>query len=185
MIKDFQLTFDLLKKNDRLAQKAVYNMYSAKMLAIANSYLGNREDAEEVLLTSFFKAFTQIQSCNNSQAFSAWLRRIVVNGCIDQIRKNKKNIYFESEGIESIADEILDTEIESEISEVNIEELLSKMPNGYRVVFNLYLFEEKKHREIAEMLGISEGSSKSQLSKAKKWLSEFIKNKKNEQFVTK
>lgn len=184
MSKNFQQTFDLLIKNNRLAQNTVYNMYSAKMLAIAKSYLGNREDAEEVLLNSFLKAFTKIKDCKGANVFPYWLRKIVINESLDRLRKNKKHFFWDSNDIENYSDEIPDIN-EEDLEKYDIEKLLSEMPQGYRIVFNLYLFEEKKHHEISSILGISEGTSKSQWSKAKKWLSEFLKNKKNEQFYTK
>lgn len=177
----FQLQhhFILAKKQDRAAQKVLFDMFSAKMLAIAKSYTGNLNDAEDVLMDAFYKCFTKINDCKDWNTFPFWLRKIVVNDSISFIRK-KKNILYSDVEVDNL--EII-VEDESEFPDFNLEEIFSQMPDGYRIVFNLYIFEEKKHSEIAEILNISEGTSKSQLNKAKKWLTEFFKKKENEKFI--
>ncbi|MET3036359.1 sigma-70 family RNA polymerase sigma factor [Chryseobacterium sp. NRRL B-14859] len=174
-MKKLEENFLLAKKQDRRGQKALYDMFSAKMLAIANSYVNNLHDAEDILLSAFMKCFTRLNECRDWKSFPFWLRKIIVNDSVSFIRKNKNILYVDAE----IADEYGD-EDEEQFKEINIEELFSQMPVGYRLIFNLYVFEEKKHHEIAEILNISEGTSKSQLSKAKKWLAEFLKAKENE-----
>ncbi|WP_027381564.1 RNA polymerase sigma factor [Chryseobacterium daeguense] len=167
--------FKLAKRQDRKGQKALYDMFSAKMLAIANSYTNNLQDAEDILMNSFMKCFTKIDECREWKSFPFWLRKIVVNDAINFIRKNKNLLYVDVE----IAD-YSDDDFNANFDEVNIEEIFSQMPIGYRLIFNLYVFEEKKHQEIAEILNISEGTSKSQLSKAKKWIADYLKTKENE-----
>lgn len=168
--------FMLAKKQDRKAQKALYEMFSGKMLAIANSYTNNIHDAEDILMNAFLKCFTKINECKDWKSFPYWLRKIIVNDSITFIRKNKNILYVDMETAEDISDD----DLEEQLGEINLEEILSKMPDGYRLVFNLYIFEEKKHQEIAEILNISEGTSKSQLSKSKKWLADFFKEIKDE-----
>ncbi|NIF05006.1 sigma-70 family RNA polymerase sigma factor [Chryseobacterium sp. Tr-659] len=174
-MKNLEQNFLLAKKQDRKGQKALYEMFSPKMLAIANSYVNNLHDAEDILLGAFMKCFTKLNECRDWKSFPFWLRKIIVNDSITFIRKNKNILYADVE----IADEYSENDDEYP-EEINIEEVFSKMPVGYRLIFNLYVFEEKKHSEIAEVLNISEGTSKSQLSKAKKWLAEFLKAKENE-----
>lgn len=168
--------FKLAQKQDRRGQKALYEMFSAKMLAISNSYVNNLHDAEDILMHSFFTCFSKIDECREWKTFQFWLRKIVVNNSINFIRKNKNILYTDVEinEIENIEDDWEETE------EINMDEIFSKMPDGYRLIFNLYVFEEKKHHEIAEILNISEGTSKSQLSKSKKWIADFLKQKKDE-----
>lgn len=168
--------FILAKKQDRKAQKALYEMFSAKMLAVANSYTNNIHDAEDILMNAFFKCFIKIEECRDWKSFPYWLRKIVVNDSVTFIRKNKSIMYVDMEMAEDFSDHLP----EEDVGEINIEEILSQMPYGYKLVFNLYIFEEKKHQEIAEILNISEGTSKSQLSKAKKWLTDYLKAKENE-----
>lgn len=176
-MKNLEENFKLAKKQDRRGQKALYEMFSAKMLAIANSYVNNLHDAEDILMNSFFTCFSKIEECREWKSFQFWLRKIVVNNSINFIRKNRNILYTDVE-ISEIGN--IEENWEAEMEELNMEEIFSKMPDGYRLIFNLYVFEEKKHHEIAEILNISEGTSKSQLSKSKKWIADFLKQKQNE-----
>ncbi|MCQ4138287.1 MULTISPECIES: RNA polymerase sigma factor [unclassified Chryseobacterium] len=176
-MKNLEENFKLAKKQDRRGQKALYEMFSAKMLAIANSYVNNLHDAEDILMNSFFTCFSKIEECREWKSFQFWLRKIVVNNSINFIRKNRNILYTDVE-ISEIGN--VEEDWEEEMEELNMEEIFSKMPDGYRLIFNLYVFEEKKHHEIAEILNISEGTSKSQLSKSKKWIADFLKQKQNE-----
>ena len=176
-MKNLEENFKLAKKQDRRGQKALYEMFSAKMLAIANSYVNNLHDAEDILMNSFFICFSKIEECREWKSFQFWLRKIVVNNSINFIRKNRNILYTDVE-ISEIGN--VEENWEEEMEELNMEEIFSKMPDGYRLIFNLYVFEEKKHHEIAEILNISEGTSKSQLSKSKKWIADFLKQKQNE-----
>lgn len=176
-MKNLEENFKLSKKQDRRGQKALYEMFSAKMLAIANSYVNNLHDAEDILMNSFFTCFSKIEECREWKSFQFWLRKIVVNNSINFIRKNRNILYTDVE-ISEIGN--VEENWEEEMEELNMEEIFSKMPDGYRLIFNLYVFEEKKHHEIAEILNISEGTSKSQLSKSKKWIADFLKQKQNE-----
>ncbi|PIE50662.1 MAG: RNA polymerase subunit sigma-24 [Flavobacteriales bacterium] len=169
------------KQNHRKAQKGLYDLYVGKMLAIALSYVKQKNDAEDIVLNAFYKAFTKINQCEKSQAFPSWLRRIVINDSISFIRKNKNILYVDTEVIENIGEE--EEETFEDLYSINIKEILAEMPDGYRLVFNLYVFEEMKHKQIASVLNISEGTSKSQLSKAKKWLKSYFKNSKNEKEI--
>ncbi|MDC8104184.1 RNA polymerase sigma factor [Chryseobacterium sp. PTM-20240506] len=175
-MKNLEENFTLAKKQDRRAQKALYDAFSSKMLAVANSYTNNIHDAEDILLNAFLKCFTKLNECRDYKSFPFWLRKIIINDSINFIRKTKNILYADVE----IADDFSDDDFEEGLEEINLEEIFSKMPPGYRIIFNLYVFEEKKHQEIAEILNISEGTSKSQLNKAKRWLVEFFKTKENE-----
>lgn len=184
MTSNLKHQFQLAKKQDRMAQKFLYEMFSPKMLSIAKSYVNSVYDAEDILIQAFYKAFTRIEECRSEDSFGFWLRKIVVNDSINFIRKNKNLMYVDSEFIEARQENYLD-DFEENLPEFNVEEVLEQMPIGYKLVFNLYIFEDKKHQEIAEILNISEGTSKSQLNKAKKWLAEFFKKKENEKFIKK
>ena len=176
-MKNLEENFKLAKKQDRRAQKALYELFSAKMLAIANSYTNNIHDAEDILLNAFLKCFSKIEDCKEWKSFPFWLRKIVVNDSITFLRKNRNILYSDIEIIEDFSDD----EIDERVNEIDLEEIFSQMPEGYKLVFNLYVFEDKKHQDIAEILKISEGTSKSQLSKAKKWIADYLKVKENEQ----
>lgn len=172
MKTDLQHIFSKAKKNDRLAQKSLFEMFSGKMLSVANSYINNRDDAEDVLMNAFYKAFTKFEDCKNYESFPFWLRKIVVNDAINFIRKNKHILYAETEFTDAISEQIDD--IDEFSKDIDLEVIFKEMPIGYKLVFNLSVFEEKKHQEIAEILNITEGTSKSQLSKAKKWLQDYF-----------
>jgi len=176
-MKDLEKNFKLAKKQDRRAQKALYDLFSAKMLAVANSYTNNVYDAEDILLNAFLKCFNKINDCKEWKSFPFWLRKIVVNDSISFIRKHKNILYSDIE----IADDYFEEDSDENFHKINIEEIFSQMPTGYRLIFNLYVFEDKKHQEIAEILNITEGTSKSQLSKAKKWIADYLKAKENGQ----
>lgn len=175
--------FKLVKSRDRSAQKTLYEMFAGKMIYIAKSYTGNLHDAEDVVSEAFFKAFTKIDDCREAKSFQFWLRKIVVNDAINLIRKNKNILYADADA-ELIAD-VPDEYFEEDLPNFNIEEILNEMPLGYKLVFNLSVFENKKHSEIAAILNISEGTSKSQLSKAKIWLKNFFNKEENEKFLKK
>lgn len=129
----------------------------------------NKSDAEDILQESFISAFNKIDSFREESTFGAWLKRIVINKSLNHIRKQKWS--FESIDIKTIADEkdeILD------ISPEKIHQSIKKLPEKARIVLNLYLVEDYKHKEIAEMLGISESTSKSQYVRAKHLLKQEI-----------
>ncbi|WP_439479075.1 RNA polymerase sigma factor [Chryseobacterium aquaticum] len=176
-MKNLEENFRLAKKQDRRAQKALYELFSAKMLAVANSYTNNIHDAEDILLNAFLKCFSKIEDCKEWKSFPFWLRKIVVNDSITFVRKNRNILYSDIE----IAEDFPDDEIDDRLNEIDLEEIFSQIPEGYKLVFNLYVFEDKKHQEIAEILNISDGTSKSQLSKAKKWIANYLKAKENGQ----
>ncbi|MFC6267949.1 RNA polymerase sigma factor [Frigoriflavimonas asaccharolytica] len=181
MKTDLEHIFKLAKSSDRSAQKALYELYSGKMLYIANTYTGNLHDAEDVVSEAFFKAFTKIADCREAKSFQYWLRKIVVNDAINLIRKNKNILYTDSELIPDLSEE----NFEEEVPNFKVEDILNEMPIGYKLVFNLSVFEDKKHSEIAEILNISEGTSKSQLSKSKIWLKNFFNKEENGKFLKK
>ncbi|WP_026315568.1 RNA polymerase sigma factor [Riemerella columbina] len=169
MVDEFQNVFKRAQQQDRTAQKQLFQQFSGKMLMIVQSYVSQSADAEDVLMEAFYKAFTKINQCQCAEAFSSWLRRIVINEAISFIRKHQPVLYIDHE----IPDEV---EVESLPPELpmDLQTILEAMPIGYRMVFNLYVFEDKKHAEIADILNIKEGTSKSQYNKAKKWLKAYL-----------
>lgn len=160
-------------RQDRQAQKALFESFSPKMIAIAKSYVGNLHEAEDIVLQAFYTCFTKIDECKDQTKFGGWIRSIVVNEAINVLRK-KKNILFVDFDTQ-LLEEVLDEEEENIPIPIDINQLLERMPDGYRMIFNLYVFEERKHSEIAQLLNITEGTSKSQLNKAKKWIITYLK----------
>lgn len=164
-----------LRDQDRSAQKWLYERYSPLMFSVCRRYLRSREDAEEALVSGFYKVFSQISGFSGNGSFEGWIRRIMVNECLMILRKNQPLTFPGDEA--QIADQTDGFSIEADISAREILDLLDQLPPGYRTVFNLYVLEGFKHIEIAEMLGISINTSKSQLILAKEKLRNLLISK--------
>lgn len=163
-------------QNSRQAQHQLYQLYAPKMLSVCRMYIKDLHHAEEVMLDGFFKVFTHLSQFDHQGSFEGWIRRIMVRQAIDFLRKNKKNLIQEStlENSETQAEKIhFDFEV------AHIQNAIDSLPEGYKMVFNLFAIEGYKHDEIAKMLKINEGTSKSQLYKARKMLQEKLNSKKS------
>jgi RNA polymerase sigma-70 factor (ECF subfamily) len=138
------------------------------MLSVCRQYVKNNDLAEEVMLTGFMKVFTYLHTYKAQGSFEGWIRRIMVNESISQLRKDKKLEFKTETEIENSLDHVAYIETELEVDE--IQRMIDALPDGYKTVFVLYAVEGYKHSEIAELLQISESTSKSQLFKARKLL---------------
>lgn len=159
------------KKGDPLYQRALYQRFYKLMYGVCLRYTDNRDDAEDILQDGFVKVFKNLNSFQGKGSFEGWVRRIMVHTSIEHYRRNSR--YFMVD-VNDAYDLETDSDVVSSLSREEILSLIRKLPVGYRTVFNLYAVEGYSHREIGEMLGISEGTSKSQLSRAKKILQEKI-----------
>jgi len=164
----------LIKKaiaNQRDAQQQLFAKYSPKMLGVCRQYVKDMHHAEDLLLQGFLKVFTNLDKFKFEGSFEGWIRRIMVNTCITYLRKkNVIDVTDEDYVFNDAATESLEnTSVE------DIQKLIDQLPEGYKMVFNLYAIEGYKHSEIAEQLGISESTSKSQLFKARKLLQQNYK----------
>lgn len=166
---------ELAVENNRHAQHKIYSKFSPKMLSVCRQYIKDLHQAEDIMITAFMKVFTNLKNFKHEGSFEGWIRRIMINECISYIRVQKKVKFIEDENYfeESF------NNIESQFSVEAIQFLIDNLPDGYKMVFNLYAIEGYKHQEIAEMLGINEGTSKSQLSHARKMLQNNISKLKN------
>jgi len=164
-----------LREQDRTAQKWLYERYSPLMFSVCRRYLRSREDAEEALISGFFKVYSQIDTFSGQGSFEGWVRRIMVNESLMALRKTQPIIFPGDEG--NIAEQSDSFNVEADISAREILEVLDQLPPGYRTVFNLYVLEGFKHHEIADMLGVSINTSKSQLVLAKEKLRNLLKSK--------
>lgn len=153
------------RRNNRAAQKALYERLAPKMLSVCRRYVRDRMEAEDILVISFTKVFERLNQFKGDGSFEGWVRRIVVNESLTYLRKNK-TMYLETdlETADRESDlQILDTDLEAE----DLMKLIHELPAGYRMVFNMYAIDGFSHKEIAEQIGISESTSKSQLSRAR------------------
>jgi RNA polymerase sigma-70 factor (ECF subfamily) len=171
-------------KGERRSQERLFTMFYGKMMAVSMRYIGDRDSAQEVLQVSFLKVFDKLEHFDFSGSLEGWMRRIVSNTAIDHLRKAKKNPFLSDQDndFKSMAEDpmqvqelLAHTQLKAELAHAAI----TKLSPAYRTVFNLYVIEERSHKEIAELLGISEGTSKSNLAKAKMNLQRHLK----EQFI--
>lgn len=161
------------QKGKRKYQEALYQQYSGKVMGICLRYTRDPDEAQDVLQETFIKIFEKIGQVKEPKALPGWVKRIAVNTSINHYHQQKR-VYQQSD-IEEVFD--LPGEEETALSNLSNQELLhliAQLPEGYRMVFNLYVIEGFQHKEIAEMLNVSEGTSKSQLSKAKSMLKRFF-----------
>jgi RNA polymerase sigma-70 factor (ECF subfamily) len=152
-------------------QRALYERYHRLMLGVCFRYTDNREDAQDILQEGFIRVFKHIQSFRSEGSFEGWIRRIMVHTSIEHYRRNSR--YFMVD-VKEAGDVHLDAEALSSLSRDEILALIQELPTGYRTVFNLYAIEGYTHQEIGQMLNISDGTSKSQLSRAKRLLQEKL-----------
>lgn len=159
-------------ENKASAQEKLYTLYSRRMMAICLRYTRSRPEAEDIFHEAFIKVFKNIHTWQGG-SFEGWMRRIFVNTAINHFHQNKK--YFDHVDA-SYAESVLSTSenIISQLSNQELLEIIDRLPEGYKLIFNLHVVEGYNHSEIAEMLNIAEGSSKSQLSKAKAYLKKII-----------
>ena len=159
-------------KNNREAQQQLYKRFSGKMLSVCRMYTKDVQHAEEVMLNGFLKVFTRISDFKSDGSFEGWIRRIMIREAISFLRRQKKLEFQE----EVILNESFNN-IQSDIDVEHIQRLIDGLPEGYRVIFVMYAIEGYKHQEIAELLNITPGTSKSQLFKARKMLQEKLQMK--------
>ncbi len=181
------------KRAETLAMKTLYESYYSLMLGICIRYVGNVFDAEDLVQDGFVKIFKDISSFSGKGSFEGWLKRVMINNTLMHLRKSKKEFSFEN--IDEIAvneptpvdDEELSAEQQitgADFTKEELIEIINSLPKGYQEIVNLYIIDGFKHREIAKLLNISQGTSKSQLFRArkmikKKLLEEAIKKTKN------
>lgn len=165
---------DRCRQGDREAQFGLYKLYYKSMYNTSFRIVGNENDAEDIMQESFLSAFSKIKSYEGKVSFGAWLKKIVINRSLDYLKKRR--LFFE-EINEKIADEEADPFEETREADLQqIREAIMKLPEGYRIVFSLYYLEGYDHDEIATILKISSGSSRSQLLRAKLKLKAYLTN---------
>jgi len=159
-------------KQDRKCQKMLYKAFYGFAMGICLRYAGDRDEAAEVMNQGFFKVFTHVEKYDQTKPFKAWLGRIMMNASIDHYRANLKMAYTDDlEKAENISDNDLP---DRKLNYDQLLEMVQKLPQAYRTVFNLFAIEGYGHDEIGEMLGISAGTSKSNLHKARQKLKDMI-----------
>jgi len=154
-------------------QRMLYEKFSPKMYALCIRYAGNTDDAQDILQDGFVKVFGNIARFKGTGSFEGWIRRIIVNTAIEHFRKKNTLQVIDEHTENQLADD--HTNIFNLLEAKELLEIIKSMPAGYRTVFNLYAVEGYTHKEIATMMNLTEGTSKSQYARAKNWLQERIK----------
>jgi RNA polymerase sigma-70 factor (ECF subfamily) len=163
--------------NLSIAQEALYNRFSPRMLGVCYRYARNREDAEDMLQEGFMKVYSQIHQYKGAGALEGWIRKIVVHTCINILKKNKK--FSDSvDLIHASSIQISDNNIPSMLQAKQVVECIRLLPIGYRTVLNLYAIEGFSHKEISVILEIEESTSRSQYTRARALLEEILIKKK-------
>lgn len=169
-------------RNNRRSQEELFKLFYGKMLPVCMRYLPDRDSAQEVLQEGFIKVFEKLGAFDYKGSFEGWIRRIIANTAIDAIRKSKKDPYLTDNDNDfklGASDPMVEQE-DIEFADLKAEiamEAIQKLSPAYRAVFNLYVLEDYSHKEIGELLGISEGTSKSNLAKAKMNLQKILNEK--------
>ena len=166
------------KKGNERSKYELYQLYSKAMFNVCYRIMNNREEAEDMLQEAFTQAFLKLDSFRYESNFGAWLKRIVINTCLNAINKRKLELTY--------CDTIYDKELPQEEEEkelqftiANVTKAMEKLPEGSRMVFSLYLFEGYDHGEISQIMNITESTSKSQFMRAKRRVVEILNEQKN------
>ena len=164
------------RKGERKAQYELYQLYKDRVFNIAYRMANSQQDAEDITQMAFVRVFQKIDSFRGDSAFSSWVYRLTVNICINHFRREKKKMELVVHELSELATnlKILKTNEQTSKMKPFLEKAIRALPAGYRMIFVLYDIEGYKHEEIAEMMNISEGTSKSQLHKARKELKQYL-----------
>lgn len=162
------------RKGNRQAQYQLYRMYAKAMFNICFRFMNDREEAEDMLQESFTEAFRRLESFRFESTFGAWLKRIVVNRCINEIKRKKAQLEYFEDMSPFEEQEDRPAEYETGLSVEKIKKAMEDLPKGSRMIFSLYLLEGYDHQEISEILNISESNSKTQYMRAKQRIKEIL-----------
>lgn len=167
-------------RGKRKSQEELFKRYYSKMMVVSMRYTKNADEAADILQDGFLKVFAKLEAYNYEGSFEGWIRRIIANTAIDQLRKRKNDFILlqEDQSLEDFAD-LIEEDLEEEEIEFKPDQVLAAMHElspAYRTIFNLYVFENLTHKEIAEKLDINVGTSKSNLAKAKRNLAKILRN---------
>ena len=172
---DEEIINGCLEKN-RIAQKYLYDKFARKMKGVCLRYSDSQEEGEDILQNGFISVFENLKSFKGLGSFEGWIRKIMVNTALSQIRKNKK--YQQNIALDKVEFLLPESNyIAEDFAANDLLKIIQTLPIGYKTVFNLYAIEGYSHKEIGEMLNISEGTSKSQYSRAKAHLQKIIPNR--------
>lgn len=173
-MKSIEEIIDGCRRNKTSMQALLFQMFSDKMYGVCLYYSGSSDEAEDLLHDGFMKVFENIKQFQSNGSFEAWMRKIFVNEALMYYRRNKRTIV--KDDFKDVIEDVFQSNQEENIDNQTVMKLISELPPQYRMVFNLYAIEGLKHKEIAEMLEINEGTSKSNLARARAILQSKLKD---------
>jgi len=180
LLNEQELISACIQNNPR-AQKILFETYAGKMLGVCARYCPNMEDAKDAMHEGFIKIFQQISKFKGNSKLQTWMTRLMIYTAIDHFKESIKFQHFENaEDVYTASNKDLVEEIEYDDKKVNIKDLyaiINELPKGYKMIFNMYSIDGFTHKQIAEKLSISEGTSKSQLARARKQLQQLVKER--------
>ena len=161
---------------NKAAQKQLYELFAPKMYFVCLRYARHELEAQDMLQDGFIRVFDNLSQFKSNGSFEGWVRRIMINTSLNYCRKSSfKQEYI---GIEDYQDKVVDSKAISRMSEKELLKLIQQLPDGYRMVFNLYVIEGYSHKEIGDLLNITESTSRSQLAKSRKWMQKLLTEQK-------
>lgn len=170
---DEQQLIEGCRKGERRAQKELYEMYSRKMMGVCLRYVSDRETARDLLQDGFVKVFTNINAYSGVGSFEGWMRKIFVNCSLEYLRKS--DVLREATDLDNTSELVQpDSTVISDLSAAELMKLVQELPAGFRTVFNMFAIEGYSHKEISEMLNITESTSRSQFTRARQLLQRRI-----------
>jgi RNA polymerase sigma-70 factor (ECF subfamily) len=171
---DLESVIEGCRKNNKKAQKELFDAYASILLGVCMRYSRDKAEAEDIFQEGFLKILLNIQEFSGSGQFVNWMRKVMVNTAITHYNRNKK--YYNHSELNDVKDNIKnEISADSDYAAEELNKLIQTMPAGYRMVFNLFAIEGYKHKEIAEIMGIDEDTSKTQFLRAKNWLQKELK----------
>lgn len=179
-LEDIRLLIQGCLQQDREAQRKLYRNFYGYAMSICVRYSKSNEEAHEVLNDGFMKVFTKIEKYDTEKSFKGWVRRVMINTALDNYRRNYK--HYHHRDLEEAEQETTTETITHQLSHADLMQLVQRLSPGYRAVFNLYAIDGYTHEEISELLGISVGTSKSNLSKARANLQAMLKKNQPDEF---
>ncbi|MGM0496465.1 MAG: RNA polymerase sigma factor [Bacteroidota bacterium] len=174
MYKNLTNIIEACQKGERVSQKQLYTLFSAKLYGVCLRYSNNEEDAKDLLQEGFIKIFKSIKQYNHNGSFEGWMRKIIVNTALERFRKSTRSLTIDN-------DDYMDSlqlnyeHVFEELAYKDLMKMVQELSDQYRIVFNLYVIEGFSHKEISQKLNIGEGTSKSNLSRARELLKEKVR----------
>lgn len=175
MNNDYKELIDGCLRKNSSAQRDLYNLFAPKMLAVCRRYVTSLEVAKDLMQDGFITLFDKLSTYKGNGSFEGWVRRIFVNTALMYLRKNDALKFSDEIGEVDISN-LVKNDTLNNLQAEDLMRLINSMPDGFRTIFNLYVIEGFDHAEISKMLKISEGTSRSQLSRGRAWLLERMKN---------